>query len=179
MPEQARVATRPAGATTSPTHTADAAPTRQPAVPVVPVAWAGPSYGAGGHGGAGGPARSVVWVVPVVPVAWAGPSYGAGGHGGAGGPARSVVWVDTAVSGVRPGCWAWAGTVVPADTARRVWPAQPVRTCPRTVRPVGSAATPAMAGPGAGVAGWPVPAGPAGTAVSAGPVGPAGAAILW
>ncbi len=34
--------------------------------------------------------------------------------------ARSVVWVDTAVSGVRPGCWAWAGTVVPADTALRV-----------------------------------------------------------
>ncbi len=125
-----------------------------------------------------GPAGPAGSAVPVVPVAWAGPSTGPAGTEVPAGPARSVVWVDTAVSGVRPGCWAWAGTVVPADTARRVWPAQPVRTCPRTVRPVGSAATPAMAAPEGGAAGWPAPVGPAGPVGLAGPAGPAGPDFL-
>ncbi len=90
-----------------------------------------------------------------------------------------MVWVDTAVSGVRPGCWAWAGTVVPADTALRYRRAAGKGGIFPDGSNGGAGGAAAMAGPGARVAGWPVPAGPAGTAVSAGPVGPAGAAILW
>ncbi|WP_305035961.1 hypothetical protein [Mycobacterium tuberculosis] len=98
------------------------------AIPHGGVGGAAGLLGVGGHGGAGGHGAAGVAGAAGEDLSPHGTSGGVGGDAGDGGTG------GTAVSGVRPGCWAWAGTVVPADTALRVWPAQPV-SAPRRVRP--------------------------------------------